>query len=359
MSPEGVQGAEVLGLDGRGVGQPLLEGGQDLDPLDRVDPQVGVQRHVQLEHLRRVARLLRHHRQQRARDVGCGPLARRAASGRATAPGPRPIAEPSSARPPGRRGSRRCRRRVRSVPRCSGLTAGASGSRSCRAERISTRLIESIPRSASRAMSSSSISAGYPVFSATTASRMPARVAGRSRRLRRRRVLGDRGCRGVGTGGRGRRYGGAADARCDRRRATRSPAAARQPGRRGQRTADRRTACPVKSALLLRDQGLERPPAPPAGCRGTAGAGWPSAPASAGRRAGSAASRPGRRPGPTGRRRGFVGVSVIDVPRRPGGPSAGGSERDGGSRRSVGGGGALSAGSTVGGRCGFAGLGRT
>ena len=62
--------------------------------------------------------------------------------------------------------------RVRSVPVCSGPIDGVSGSRSCTAERISTRLIESIPRSASSRMSSSSISTGYPVFSATASSRI-------------------------------------------------------------------------------------------------------------------------------------------------------------------------------------------
>ena len=51
-------------------------------------------------------------------------------------------------------------RSVRSEPRCSGLTVGASGKRSCMAERISTRLIESMPRSASSCMSSSSMSTG-------------------------------------------------------------------------------------------------------------------------------------------------------------------------------------------------------
>ncbi len=52
-----------------------------------------------------------------------------------------------------------CRRLCR-VPRCSGLICGASGRRSCNADRISTRLIESMPRSASSAMSSSNISVG-------------------------------------------------------------------------------------------------------------------------------------------------------------------------------------------------------
>ena len=59
-------------------------------------------------------------------------------------------------------------RRLRSVPKCSDLTAGAWGSLSWMAEKISTRLIESMPRSESSSMSNSSISTGYPVFSATT-----------------------------------------------------------------------------------------------------------------------------------------------------------------------------------------------
>ena len=69
MSREGVQGAEVLGLDDRGVGQAVLQRRQDLDALDRVDAQVRVQRHPQLQHLRRVPRLLRDHLQEDALDV--------------------------------------------------------------------------------------------------------------------------------------------------------------------------------------------------------------------------------------------------------------------------------------------------
>src|SRR5271163_2877682 len=62
--------------------------------------------------------------------------------------------------------------RLRNEPSCSGLTGDSPGSRSCNAERISTRLIESIPRSASSCMSRSSTGAGYPVFSETTSIRM-------------------------------------------------------------------------------------------------------------------------------------------------------------------------------------------
>ena len=62
---EGVEGAEVLGLHLRRVRQLLLQRRQDLHALDRVDAQVRVQAHAQVQHLRGVARLLRHHRQQR------------------------------------------------------------------------------------------------------------------------------------------------------------------------------------------------------------------------------------------------------------------------------------------------------
>ena len=49
---------------------------------------------------------------------------------------------------------------VCNVPRCSGLIAGAPGNLSCRAERISTRLIESMPRSVSSAISRFNMSTG-------------------------------------------------------------------------------------------------------------------------------------------------------------------------------------------------------
>jgi len=50
--------------------------------------------------------------------------------------------------------------KVCNVPRSSDLTVGISGMRSCNAESISTRLIESIPRSASRFISRFNMSAG-------------------------------------------------------------------------------------------------------------------------------------------------------------------------------------------------------
>src|SRR5271169_4769227 len=61
---EGPQRAQMFGLDRRGLWQPVLQRREDLHPLNRVDPQVVVELHVQLEHLHGVSRLLRHHLQQ-------------------------------------------------------------------------------------------------------------------------------------------------------------------------------------------------------------------------------------------------------------------------------------------------------
>jgi len=49
----------VLGVDGRRVGRALLDAREDLDALDRVDPEVRLEVHVELDHVERVARLLR------------------------------------------------------------------------------------------------------------------------------------------------------------------------------------------------------------------------------------------------------------------------------------------------------------
>src|SRR5207248_1559293 len=66
---EGVEGAEVLGFHHRRARQPLLERREDLDTLDRIDPEVGVERQVQVQALRRVTGLLRNHRQERGGDA--------------------------------------------------------------------------------------------------------------------------------------------------------------------------------------------------------------------------------------------------------------------------------------------------
>ena len=50
--------AEVLGADGGGAGEAFLDGGEDLDPLDGVDAEVGVEPHVEVEHFDRIAGLL-------------------------------------------------------------------------------------------------------------------------------------------------------------------------------------------------------------------------------------------------------------------------------------------------------------
>ena len=42
-----------------GIRQLLLKCREDFDPLDRVDAEIGVQRHAEVEHLHRVAGLLR------------------------------------------------------------------------------------------------------------------------------------------------------------------------------------------------------------------------------------------------------------------------------------------------------------
>ncbi len=70
--PEGADGAEVLRADHRAGGQSVLERGEDLDPLDRVDAQVGVELHAGLEDLGGVAGLLRDHLHQRRVDGRCG-----------------------------------------------------------------------------------------------------------------------------------------------------------------------------------------------------------------------------------------------------------------------------------------------
>ncbi len=61
--------------------------------------------------------------------------------------------------------------RVLRVPRVSGGIWGSPGIFSSRVARISTRLMESMPRSASMSMSSASISTGYPVSRLTTSRR--------------------------------------------------------------------------------------------------------------------------------------------------------------------------------------------
>ena len=146
---EGADGAEVLRADHRRLGQPLLDGRQDLDPLDRVDPQVGVELHAGLEDLGRVPRLLRDHlHQDRAERPRPPPRPVRGRRGRrSAAPAPR------------RRGIRRS---VRACGWCRGAPGRSPGPRQPLLERPQdlNPLDRVDPRSASSCMAGSRTSAG-------------------------------------------------------------------------------------------------------------------------------------------------------------------------------------------------------
>ena len=74
---EGAEADKPLGVDLAGLEEPLAHRGEDLHALDGVDAEVGLEVHVEVEHLGRVPRLLRDHRQRRRRrrlDVGGGRL---------------------------------------------------------------------------------------------------------------------------------------------------------------------------------------------------------------------------------------------------------------------------------------------
>ncbi len=53
-----MQGSQLLRADGRGSGEPLLQGGEDLDPFDGVDPEIRIETHFKLQHLHRIAGFL-------------------------------------------------------------------------------------------------------------------------------------------------------------------------------------------------------------------------------------------------------------------------------------------------------------
>ena len=48
---EGLEGAEVFGFDFGGAGEMAAEGGHDFNALDGVHAEVGVEAHLQVEHL--------------------------------------------------------------------------------------------------------------------------------------------------------------------------------------------------------------------------------------------------------------------------------------------------------------------
>ena len=64
------QSAELLRLDRRGVRESLLHGGEDFDPLDRVDAEVGIKTHGRVEHVDRVAGFVADDPQQRFGHLG-------------------------------------------------------------------------------------------------------------------------------------------------------------------------------------------------------------------------------------------------------------------------------------------------
>src|SRR5207237_310714 len=58
---QSLERAKLLRSDWQGFGDPLLDPGEDLDSLDRIDPEVRVQPHVEVEHLDGIPRLLGDH----------------------------------------------------------------------------------------------------------------------------------------------------------------------------------------------------------------------------------------------------------------------------------------------------------
>src|SRR5262249_19686227 len=73
--PQIVQRTEMFRLDERRFRQALLQCRQNFDALDRVDAEIGVERHVEIEHLGRVTGLFADDLQQDLLDtrrVPCG-----------------------------------------------------------------------------------------------------------------------------------------------------------------------------------------------------------------------------------------------------------------------------------------------
>ena len=62
----------MLGLERGQPGKPVLQGREDLDPLDRVDAQVGVELHVEIEHFGRISGLLGDDLDQDAASASAG-----------------------------------------------------------------------------------------------------------------------------------------------------------------------------------------------------------------------------------------------------------------------------------------------
>ena len=58
-----MQRTKLFRLERRQIGDSFLQRGQDFDTLDRVDPQVVIEAHPEIQHLGRITSLLRNHRQ--------------------------------------------------------------------------------------------------------------------------------------------------------------------------------------------------------------------------------------------------------------------------------------------------------
>ena len=66
---ESLQSAQILRLDRRGFGQLLLQCGKDLHTLDRIDTQVGIEGHLQFQHLFRITGFFSDDREQSRGDL--------------------------------------------------------------------------------------------------------------------------------------------------------------------------------------------------------------------------------------------------------------------------------------------------
>ena len=66
---QGAQRSKMFGADGGCAGKPLLEGGEDLDPFDGIDAEIGIHPHVEFQHLNRIAGLLAHYGKERFGDL--------------------------------------------------------------------------------------------------------------------------------------------------------------------------------------------------------------------------------------------------------------------------------------------------
>ena len=58
-----MQRTEFLGLESWQIGDPFLQCGQDFNPLDRIDPEIMIETHVEIQHLGGIPRFLRNNSQ--------------------------------------------------------------------------------------------------------------------------------------------------------------------------------------------------------------------------------------------------------------------------------------------------------